>query len=146
MLTADIHPGLLHRVTIDQVRWPAQVGQIHSQERRVVPSVPVVQRRGHDPEGRVRLGGTAALDLRAGNEVTWAVARVRWQSATGQDSSEDWVRPGEQSVDLEREGGWRWTEVMPVQGCAEKRKGCRLRRLNYCGSHARRYRELLLRM
>jgi len=79
MLTAvGIHPGLLHRVTIDQVRWPAQVGQTHSQEQRVVPLVPAVRHRGHDPQGRVRLGGTAALDLRAGNEVTWAVARVRW--------------------------------------------------------------------
>jgi len=90
MLTAvGIHPGLLHRVTIVQVRWPAQVGQIHTQEQRVVPLVPAVQRRGHDPQGRVRLGGTAALDLRAGSEVRWAVARVRWQSATVQDSSED---------------------------------------------------------
>jgi hypothetical protein len=112
----------------------------------VVPLVPVVQRRGHGPAGRVRLDGTAALDLRAGNEVTWAVARARWLSATAQDPSEDWVRPGEQSVDLEREGEWRWTAVMPVRGCAEKRKGCRHRRLNYCGSHARRHRELLLRM
>jgi len=146
MLTAGIHPGLLHRVTIVLVRWPAQVGQIHSQVQRVVPLVPVVQRKGHDRQGRVRLGGTAALDLRAGNEVTWAVARVRWLSATVQDSSEDWVRPDEQSVDLEREGGWRWRAVMPAQGCAEKRKGCRHRRLNYCGSHARRYRGLLLRM
>jgi len=78
MLTAGIHPGLLHHVTIVLVRWPAQVGQIHSQEQRVVPLVPVVQRRGHGPAGRVRLGGTAASDLRGRNEVTWAVARARW--------------------------------------------------------------------
>lgn len=78
MLTAvGIHPGLLRRVTIDR-RWPDQVGQIHSPEQRVVPLVPTVQRRGHDRQGRVHQGGTAALDLRAGNEVTWAVARVRW--------------------------------------------------------------------
>lgn len=77
MLTAGIHPGLLHRVTIVLVRWPAQVGR-NSQEQRVVPLVPVVQRRGHDPAGRVHLGGTAASDLCAGNEVRWAVARVRW--------------------------------------------------------------------
>ena len=78
MLTAGIRPGLLHRVTIDQVRWPGQVGQIHSQEQRVAPLVPVVQRRGHGPAGHVCLGGTAASDLHAGNEVTWAVAQVRW--------------------------------------------------------------------
>jgi len=70
MLTAGTHPGLLHRVTIVLVQWPGQVGQIHSQEQRVVPLVPVVQRRGHDPQGRVHLDGTAASDLRAGNEVT----------------------------------------------------------------------------
>ena len=80
MLTAvGIHPGLLlHRVTIDQVRLPARVGQIHSQGQQVVPLIPAAQRKGHGPAGRVRLGGTAALDLRAGSEVTWAVARVRW--------------------------------------------------------------------
>ncbi len=80
MLTAvRIHPGLLlHRVTIVQARWAAQVDQIHSQEQRVVPLVPAVQHRGHDRQGRARSGGTAALDLRAGNEVTWAVARVMW--------------------------------------------------------------------
>lgn len=70
MLTAvDTHPGPLHRVTIVR-RWPAQVGQIHSQERRVAPLVPTVQHRGRDPKGRVHQGGTAVLDLRAGNEVT----------------------------------------------------------------------------
>jgi len=67
----------LHRVTIVRARWAAQVGRNHSQERRAVPLVPAAQRRGHDPQGRVRLGGTAALGLRAGNEVRWAVARVR---------------------------------------------------------------------
>ena len=141
-----IHPGLLRRVTIDQVRLPGQVGQIHSQEQRVEPLNPAVQHRGHGPAGRVRSGGTAALDLRAGNEVTWAVGLVMWWSATGQGSSEGWVRPGGQSVDLERGEGWRWTAVVPVQGCAEKRRGCRHRRLNYCGSHARRLRGLQLRM
>jgi len=70
-LTAvGIHPGLfLHRVTIVQARWAAQVGRNHSQERRAVPLVQAVRRRGHDPAGHVRLGGTVALGLRAGNEV-----------------------------------------------------------------------------
>jgi hypothetical protein len=114
MLTAvGIHPGLLLHVTIVQARWVAQVGQIHSQEQRVVPLVPAVQHRGHGRQGRVCLGGTVALDLRAGNEVTWAVARVRWRSEMAR-ASEDWVHPGEQSVDLGREEGWRWTAVMSV--------------------------------
>ncbi len=115
MLTAvGIHPGpLLHHATIVQGRWVAQVGQIHSQERRVVPLVLAVQHRGHGRQGRVRLGGTVALDLRAGNEVTWAVARVRWRSEMAR-ASEDWVHPGDQSVDLGREEGWRWTAVMSV--------------------------------
>ena len=34
--------------------------------------------RNDGREGHVRLGGIAALDLRAGNEMTWAVVRVRW--------------------------------------------------------------------
>ena len=72
MLTAvGIHPGRLHHVTIGWARWPAQVGRNHhNQEQRAVPLVPAVWRKGHDPRGRVRSGGTAELGLRAGNEVT----------------------------------------------------------------------------
>jgi hypothetical protein len=109
MLTAvGIHPGpVLHHVTIVRARWAAQVDRNHSQEQRVVPLVPIVQRRGHDPQVRVRLGGIAALGLRAGNEVRWAVARVRWWSEMVQGPSEGSVRPGDPSVDLGRAEGWR---------------------------------------
>jgi hypothetical protein len=100
-LTAvHIHLELfLHRVTIVRARWAARVDRNHSQEQRAAPLDPAVQHRGHDRQGRARLGGTAALGLRAGNEVRWAVARVRWWSERVQGPSEGWVRPGDPSVD-----------------------------------------------